>query len=223
MSTLHVKATARILGARSSRGTSACRCIMRLRHASAVRGLYWLYNSWARRGTTAKPTPSPIAALVFPPSLFLEAVDRGPAGRASRSAATHATASTCHSCMRAQRQAWAFAAAARSAQRSLPALVALCLPREDLRILRTLGGICRAGRRHGGRQSLCLPLGCYSYAKNAEDAEKLGAALAACARAHRSHRATRSRAPKRSSRCCRAWLNTCHLLTRRPGTRTTAC
>mgnify|MGYP006206005281 CR=1 FL=1 len=102
MSTLHVKATARMLGARSLRGTTARRCIMRLRHASAVRGLYWLYISWARLGTTAKPTPSPIAALVFPPSLFLEAVDRVPAGRTSRSAATHATASTCHSCMSAR-------------------------------------------------------------------------------------------------------------------------
>lgn len=99
MSTLHVKASARMLGARSLRGTSARRCIMVLRHASAVRGLNWLYNSWACLGTTAKPKPSPRAALVLPPSILLEAVDRSPAGRASRSAATHATANTCQSRM----------------------------------------------------------------------------------------------------------------------------
>ena len=72
---------------------------MLLRHASAVRGLNWLYSSWACLGTTAKPKPSPRAALVLPPSLFLEAVDKSPAGRTSRSAATHATANTCHSRM----------------------------------------------------------------------------------------------------------------------------
>tara|TARA_B100000795_G_C22577811_1_gene352604 strand:+ start:398 stop:649 length:252 start_codon:yes stop_codon:yes gene_type:complete len=83
MRTLHVKATAKMLGARSSRGMIARRCIMRLRHASAVRGLYWLYNSWARLGTTAKPTPSPIAALLFPPDFFLEAVGRAPADGAT--------------------------------------------------------------------------------------------------------------------------------------------
>jgi hypothetical protein len=128
MSTLHVKATARMLGARSLRGTTARRCIMRLRHASAVRGLYWLYISWARLGTTAKPTPSPIAALVFPPSLFLEAVDRVPAGRTSRSAATHATASTCHSCMSARSYRATAACPTSGVEACAPAAFVLCPP-----------------------------------------------------------------------------------------------